>query len=122
MKSTTHFNMTKAMTDNRFSRKETACILNCAMMPSLKAYLTTYMKINKFAIVNDGSTDTDLEKMNAVRTHIFDGESSNKVEVKFFNMRTMSGEHCFTTESLFNTINNAFTSDEISWEQCAVLD
>ena len=96
------------------SRKGTACILNGAMMPSLKVSLTTYMKIDKFVIVNDGSCDTGLEKMNAVCIHIFDDERSNEVEVKFFNMRTTSSEHCFTTESLFNTIDNAFTSDEIS--------
>ena len=54
--------------------------------------------------------------MNAVCTHIFVVERSNKVELKFFNMCTKSGENCSTTESLFNAIDNTFTLEEISWE------
>lgn len=38
------------------SRTKMACILNDATMPSLKAYLTAYMKIDAFVIVNDGSS------------------------------------------------------------------
>lgn len=104
-----------------YSRMKTACILNDAMMPSLKAYETAYMKIDKFAIVNNGSSDTGLEKMNAVCTHILDVERSNKVEAKFFNMSSTSGKPCSTAGSLFNAIDNTFTSDEISWEQCASI-
>ena len=100
------------------SRTKTTYILNGAMMPSLQAYLTAYMKIGIFAIVDDVSSDTGLEKVNAPGTRIFDDERSNKVEVKFFNMCITSGEHCSTTESLFNAIDNAFTSTEISWDQC----
>ena len=44
------------------------------MMLSLKAYLTACMKIDTFAIMNDGSSDTDFENMNAVCTHIFVAE------------------------------------------------
>ena len=62
------------------------------------------------------ASDTAREKMNAVCTHIFVVERSNKVELKFFNMCTKSGENCSTTESLFNAIDNAFTLEEISWE------
>ena len=40
------------------SRTKTACILNGAMMPSLKVYLTAYIKIDTFAIVYDGSDGT----------------------------------------------------------------
>ena len=104
-----------------YSRMKTACILNDTMMPSLKAYLTAYMKIDKFAIVKNGSSDMGLEKMNVACIHIFDVDRSNKVEVKFFNMCTTSGEHCSTTESLFNAINNTFTLDDISWEQCVSI-
>ena len=103
------------------SRTKTASILNGAMMHSLMAYLTAYMKIDIFAIVNNGSSDTGLEKINVVYTHIFDAERSNKVELKFFNMCTTSGEHCSTAESPFNAIDNVFTSDEISWEQCVSI-
>ena len=87
------------------------------MMPSPKTYLTAYTKIFKFAIVNDESSDTGLEKMNAVCTHIFYVERPNKVQVKFFNIFTTSDEHCSTAESLFNAIDNAFTSYKIFCEQ-----
>ena len=36
-------------------------------------------------------------------------------------MCTTSGEHCSTPESLFNAIDNAFNSHEISWEQCVSI-
>ena len=36
-------------------------------------------------------------------------------------MCNTSFEHCSTAESLFNAIENAFTSDEISWEQCVSI-
>ena len=103
-------------------RTKTTCILTGAMMPSLKVCLTAYMKIDtSWLIVNDGSSDTGLEKMNAVCTHILDVERSNKVEAKFFNMCSTSGKPCSTAGSLFNAIDNTFTSDEISWEQCASI-
>ena len=69
------------------SRIKTAYILNGAMMPSLQAYLTAYMKIDTFAIVDDVSSDTGLEKVNAAGTRIFDDERSNKVEVKYGSSR-----------------------------------
>ena len=72
-------------------------------------------------IFNDGSSDSSLEKMNSMCIHIFDIERSNKIEIKYFNMRTTSGEHCSTPESLFNAIDNAFNSHEISWEQCVSI-
>ena len=49
--------------------------------------------------LNDESSDRGLEKMNGMCIHIFDIERSNKVEVKYFNMCTTSGEHCSTPES-----------------------
>ena len=76
--------------------------------------------IGTFANLNDGSSDTGLENINAMCTHIFDVERSNKVELKFFNMCTTSGEHCSKASSLFNAIDNTFSTDEISWEQCVL--
>ena len=71
--------------------------------------------------LNDESSDRGLEKMNGMCIHIFDIERSNKIEVKYFNMCTTSGEHCSTPESLFNAIDNASNSHEISWEQCVSI-
>ena len=64
-------------------RTKTYCVLNDAMMPSLNDYLTSYMKENLFPLANDGSSDTGIQKMNAVCAHIFDVNQSNKMEIKF---------------------------------------
>ena len=90
------------------SRTKTACILNDATMPPVKAYLTAYIKINTFTIANDGSSDTGIEKINTACTHMFNVERSDKVQVKFFNIGTTSGEHCSATERLFNAIDNLY--------------
>ena len=60
-------------------RTKTTCILNEAMMPNLKSYLLTYMQNEPFSLVNDGTTDTGLKKMNAACAMIFDINVSKKV-------------------------------------------
>ena len=99
-------------------RTKTSCVLNDAMMPSLKDYLTSYMKDNLFSLVNDGSSDTGIQKMNAVCAHIFDVNRSNKMEIKLYDMCITSGEDCSKAETLFNAIDSAFVTDELSWKQC----
>ena len=90
------------------SRTKAACILSGALMSSLKA--TAYIKIDAFSILNDGSSDTGLEKINVVCIHI--------VHV---HMCITSVNHCSTFEILFNTIDSIFTLNEISWEQCVTI-
>ena len=55
------------------TRTKTTCILNGAMMPELEKYLTGFMsdKSNIYSLVNDGSSDTGLKKMNVACTMIF---------------------------------------------------
>ena len=62
------------------------CILNKAMMPELTSYLKTYMQNETFSLVNDGSSDTGLKKMNATCALIFDVNRSKKVEFKFYQL------------------------------------
>ena len=42
-------------------RTKITCILNQAMMPKLKSYLLTYMQIEPFSLVNDGTSDKGLK-------------------------------------------------------------
>ena len=63
---------------------KTTCILNKAMMPNLKSYLLTYMRNEPFSLVNYGTSDTGLKKMNAACAMIFDINASKKVGA-FFN-------------------------------------
>ena len=53
------------------SRTKTTCIMNQAMRPLLRNELTEYMKEEPFSLLNDGSSDTGLKKMNAVVVNIF---------------------------------------------------
>ena len=56
------------------ARTKTTCILNGAMMPKLEKYLTGYMsdKLNVYGLVNDGSSDTGLKKINIACALIYD--------------------------------------------------
>ena len=56
------------------SRTKTTCILNEAMMPALKLSL----KEQPYALVNDGTSDTGLKKMNSVCAQIFDVKNISK--------------------------------------------
>jgi hypothetical protein len=54
------------------SRTKTSCILNNAMMPNLHDYIVSYMKEQPYSLVNDGSSDSGVDKMNPVCALIFD--------------------------------------------------
>jgi len=43
---------------------------------------------------------------------------SNKMEIKFYDMCTTSGEDCSKAETLFNAIDSAFVKDDLSWKHC----
>ena len=47
------------------SRTKTTCILNNALAPELKGYLCDFMKNEPYSLVNDGSNDNSVKKMNA---------------------------------------------------------
>ena len=62
------------------SRTKTKCIMNQAMRPLLRNELTEYMKEEPYSLLNDGSSDRGLKKMNTVAVNIFDVNRRNKVE------------------------------------------
>ena len=71
------------------SLTKTTCIVN--RLRGLRNELTEYMKEKPFSLVNDGSSDTELKKMNAVAVNIFDANQSRKVECKFYDMCVTTG-------------------------------
>ena len=85
------------------SRTKTTAILNQAMYPSLKRTVVKCMRTQPFSLVNDGSSDSGIKKMNALCAYIFNVNNSKPVEFKFYDMCSTSGEHCSKAETLFTT-------------------
>ena len=100
----------------RCKRTKTTCILNKALYPRIKTNLFEYMSENPYALVNDGSSDCGLSKMNPVCVYIFDVQRSKQVEFKFYSMCSTTGEDCSKTETLFTAINDAFKKDDLNWD------
>lgn len=88
-------------------------ILNEAVYPSLRRNLVNYMAANPFSMVNDGSNDSGIYKMNPLCVYIFDIERSKQIKFKFYWMCSTTGEHCSKSQNLFNKIDSTFISDEL---------
>ena len=58
------------------------------------------------------------QKMNAGCAHILDVNRSNKMDIKFYDMCTTSGEDWSKAETLFNAIDSTFVKDDLSWTHC----
>ena len=76
------------------NQTKSTCVLNGAMKPALKSSLVEYMIERPFSLVNDGTSDTATKRMNVLCALIFGVNNSKRVEFKFYNMCTTSGEHC----------------------------
>ena len=87
------------------AKTKTACILNGAVAPLLKQELISVMQCMPFSLCVDGSSDTDVCKMNRLTVKIFDIDSS-KVAMRFFDMCTTSGTDGATAEAIFTKIND----------------
>ena len=103
------------------SRTKTTSILNEAIYPTLHSNLIKYMAENPYAMVNDGSSDTGLLNMNPVCVYIFDIERSKQVEFKFYSMCLTSGEDCSKSQTLFDSINNTMTKDNLDWDNVVAI-
>ena len=75
--------------------------MNQAMRPLLRNELTEYMKEEPFSLLNDGSSDTGLKRMNTVAVNIFDVNRRKKVECKFYDMCVITGEHNGKEDNIF---------------------
>ena len=67
------------------ARTKTTQILNKAMMPQIRDYTTGLMKDGPYSLVNDGTSDTSLKKMNATCVLLFDINNSKEVLKNDFN-------------------------------------
>ena len=85
-------------------------------MPALKSSLLDIMKEQPYALVNDGTSDTGLKKLNAVCCQIFDVDASKWVEFQFLDMCATSGEHCLKASTLFEAIDGTLTKDGLDWD------
>ena len=65
------------------------------------------MKIRLFSLINDGTSDTGVKKMNAVCALIFNVRTSKEVELKLCNMCPKTDENISTAESLFQAVDGA---------------
>ena len=61
------------------TRTKTTQILNGAMRNEFKSYVVQKMKEEPYSLVNDGTGDTGLKKMNAACVMIFDVTKSSEV-------------------------------------------
>ena len=68
-----------------------------------------------FSLLNDGSSDAGLKKMNSVAVNIFDVNRSKKVECKFYGMCVTTGEHSGKAENIFSAIDSTMTNDGVDW-------
>ena len=92
-------------------------------MEQLNQFLNLeYMMGRPFSLVNDGTSDTAIKKMNTLCALIFDVNNSKRVEFKFYdmcttsreqfcNMCTPSGEHCSKANTLFDAIDSSLTKE-----------
>ena len=105
------------------ARTKTTCILNGDMMPELEKYLTGFIsdKSNIYRLVNDGSSDTGLKKMNVACTMIFYINRSKTVEMKFFDMSSTTGEDASKASTLFTAINDAMKKRDVDWSNCVSI-
>ena len=97
------------------SRTKSICILNGAIKPTLKFSLVEYMTEGPFSLVNDGTSDTAIRKMNALCASIFDVINiiniSKRIEFKFYDMCVSSREHSSKASTLFDAIDSSLTKE-----------
>ena len=95
-------------------RTKTACIINGAIAPFYQQMLVDFMKNEPFALAVDGSSDTGVEKMNALTIRIFDG-NRGMVSTQFLDMCMSSSS---TAEGIFTAMQYVLTKHDISWINC----
>jgi hypothetical protein len=98
-------------------RTKTACIINGAVAPFFQQSLVEHVKNNPFSIAIDGSSDNAVEKMNPLTVRIFYVNRGN-VCTQFLDMCMSSSS---TAEGIFSKMEDAFTTHDISWNNCVGL-
>ena len=75
------------------------------------------MRESFFSVSTDGSNDQNLEKMNPVTVRLFD-ISQHKVVTNFLDMCLSRAS---TAATIFSSINDAFVSNDVLWDNCVSL-
>ena len=82
-------------------RTKTGAIINKAMGPHCHAYLVEHCTTHPFSLGIDGSSDTDVNKMNPVTMRVFDINRSKTVTSHFYDMCITSGRDAAKAETVF---------------------
>ena len=70
---------------------KTCAIVNKAMVPHCHDYVVQHCQQHPFSLGIDGSSDTDVEKMNPMTVRNFDMDRSKTVTTDFYNMCATRG-------------------------------
>ena len=103
------------------STTKTSAIINEAMGPHCHEYITEHCKGHPFSLGIDGSSDTDIEKMNPVTIRVFDINRSKFVTSHFYDMCVTMGCDAGKAEKIFNVVDAKFTTDGIHWDHAVSL-
>ena len=95
-------------------RTKTACMINGAIAPYYKQHLVSVMKSEPFSLAVDGSSDSDVEKMNPLTVKFFD-ISRSKASTQFLDMCMSS---ISTAEGIFSKVDSVLETHDISWDNC----
>lgn len=95
-------------------RTKTACMINGAIAPFFQNHLVDIMRNRPYSLAVDGSSDSDVEKMNPLTVKIFD-LSRGVASTQFLDMCMSSVS---TAEGIFSKVNNVLAKHSIPWEKC----
>ena len=93
-------------------RTKTACVINGATAPFYQRNLIHVMKNKPFSLAVDGSSDSDVKKMNPLTVKIFD-TSRGVVSTQFLDMCMLSVS---TAEAIFDEVDGVLLKHGISWD------
>jgi len=102
-------------------RTKTTAIINKALGPHCHSYVVKHCRNHPFSIGIDGSSDTDVEKMNPATVRIFDINRAKTVTSRFYHMCVTSGRDASKAETLFSVVQEKLDGDEIPWTQVVSL-
>ncbi len=102
-------------------RTKTSAIINKALGPHCHEYVVNHIKKHPFSLGIDGSSDTDVEKMNPMTVRIFDINGPKTVSTRFYNMCVKSGRDASKAETLFKVVQTKMEEDHIAWSQAVSL-
>ena len=103
------------------ARTKTMAIINKALGPHCHSYVVQHCQKHSFSIGIDGSSDTDVEKMNPATVRIFDINRSKTVTSHFYHMCVTSGRDASKAATLFDVFEEKIEADEIPWTQIVSL-